>query len=106
MVVRPVTVGTAQVTLCNFNEKRTAILVTNTHATAIVYLSDEDSVTTTDGEPLYPKQTKAFSESEGYDPKSRHVAISDTAGVTVMVNEQFLEKPSTSQASDSRMGGW
>lgn len=92
MATKQVTVGTAQVTLLKRDEARSAILICNTHATAIAYVSDSGSVSTTDGHAIMPKTTLLLSYTEGIEVEKKIVAISDTADTIVTVWEWFKRK--------------
>lgn len=84
-----VIVGTTAIVI-PANLKRTSLLFSNTHTTAIVYGSRRGSVSSTDFEfVLYPQTSIAFSRQTGDNPTlARHI-VSDTATTTVGVNQEF-----------------
>lgn len=92
MPTEQISVGTSQVTLLKRNEARSAVLICNTHVSAIVYVSDSGSVSTTDGFPIFPKTTILLSFNEGVEVENKIVAISDTATTPVAVWEHFKRK--------------
>ena len=93
MATKRVTAGTAKVTLVERNEARSAILICNAHATAIIYVSDEGDVSASDGFPIFPKCTLLLSYDEGVEVEKKLVVISDTATTYVHVWEWFKRVP-------------
>ena len=92
MATKQESVGTSQITLLKRYEARSAILICNLHASAIVYVSDTGSVSTGDGFPILPKTSLLLSYNEGVEVEKKIVAISDTASTTVAVWEWFKRK--------------
>ena len=93
MATKRVTAGTAKATLVERNEARSAILIHNAHATAIIYVSDEGDVSANDGFPIQPKTTLLLSYNEGIEVEKKMVVISDTATTYVHVWEWFKRIP-------------
>ena len=92
MATKRVTAGTAKVTLVERNEARSAILICNAHASAIIYVSDEGDAST-ESFPIFPKTTLLLSYDEGVEVEKKMVVISDTATTYVHVWEWFKRVP-------------
>ena len=93
MATKRVTAGTTKVTLVERNEARSALLISNAHASAIIYVSDEGDVSASDGFPIFPKTTLLLSYNEGVEVEKKIVVISDTATTYVHVWEWFKRVP-------------
>lgn len=88
MPTKRVSVGTSEVSLVEPNDLRSAIIVANPDASAILYLSDE-SGKGTNGIPLQPKTTILLSRSEGVQVEKSFYMISDTASKYAHIMEFF-----------------
>lgn len=77
------------------NDQRAALLLANPDATAILYISDEQGVTTTKGFPIFPKTYIQLDLSEGWDVRKKFYVICDIAGKTIRVMEGLLFRPPT-----------
>ena len=89
MGTKQVTAGTAKVTLVNRENARSAILICNSHASAIIYVSDDTDVSATSGFMIFPKTTLLLSYNEGIEVEKKFLVISDTADTVVGVWEWF-----------------
>lgn len=93
MVVHAYEVGaTVEVNIAGRNIDRTSLVITNAHATAILFMRDSKGVATTNGLPIYPRGSANLSVLLGDDPTLDWWAISDTAGTVVRVYEGFAPK--------------
>ena len=87
-----VTVGTSVVKIVIFNPKRKLLTLTNDHASAKVYISDESNPHASDAKwIILPKETLIF-DGVGDFPERAYYAISDTTSTTVVVGYQNEEK--------------
>lgn len=93
MATKHVTVGTSKRTLIERNEARSAVLICNSHSSAIIYVTDDSDVTATSGFPIFPKTTLLMSYDEGVEVEKRLLVISDTATTYVFVWEWFKRTP-------------
>ena len=99
MPTKIVTVGTSEVTLVERNDERTGLMIFNLTETkaaaagnAVIYISDEAGVTTTNGYAIPPKGFIIIDFSEGFDPRKKYYVISSTATTFVTVFEEFLKE--------------
>lgn len=97
MPTKIVTVGTSEVTLVKRNDERTGLMIFNLTETkaaaagnAVIYISDHDGVTTSNGYAIPPKGFIVLSFNEGFDPRKKYYVISSTATTYVTILEQFL----------------
>jgi len=87
-----VTLGVAPISIIEADEKRKLLTLTNTHASAIAYISDK-------GQPnaltakwiLYPLETLIF-DGQGDFPARAYFGVSDTATTVLQVGFQNEEK--------------
>ena len=89
MGTKQVTVGTSKGTLVNREETRSAILICNSHPSAILYISDEGDISLTSGYMIFPKTALLLSYNEGVEVEKKFLAISDTATTIVGIWEWF-----------------
>ena len=89
MATKQVTVGTTKSVLVNREETRSAILICNSHNSAIIYVSDEGDVSLTSGYMVFPKTALLLSYNEGVEVEKKLLVISDTATTIVGVWEWF-----------------
>lgn len=87
MATKRVVAGTAKVTLVEANPSRTALLISNTHATAIAYVTDDSDVTAVTGFPIFSQQSVLLTVMDGVDITKRIIVISDTATTNMQVWE-------------------
>ena len=100
MPTKIVTVSdTAEVTLVDRNDERTGLMIFNLTETAaaaggnaVIYISDESGVTTSNGYAIPPKGFIVIDFNEGFDPRKKYHVISDTATTYVTVFEEFLKE--------------
>jgi len=90
MTTTPVTVPTTEVKAAfGYSEQRRSLAFFNTHATATIYIKDGKGVSTTNGIPVYPKQSLSLNYIEdGETVKADWWAIA-TASATLIVFEGF-----------------
>ena len=100
MVTKQVTVGTAQVTLVNSDSERRALAIHNGHASNILYVSDEGSVSVVTGFHIQPKTSLLLSEIEGVDITKKWVGIASGATTVVSVLEGYYKPIPTTQQPD------
>ena len=85
------TIGTSAALIVKYNKKRKLLTLTNDHASAKVYLSDQVKPTTANAKwILLPGETLIF-DGQGDFPERAYYAISDTASTTVVVGYQNEE---------------
>jgi len=89
--IQKVDVSTSSVKIVETNNNRTAILITNPDATAIIYVSDVSPATLNDF-PIYPESSVLLSFNEGIEVEKALYAISDTVTKSVRVWEHFREQ--------------
>jgi hypothetical protein len=94
---KKVSVGTTSTKLIGRSEGRSALLIANNHASAIIYVSDEGDATTNDF-PVFPKTALLLSLTEGVDVRKKICCISDTASTSVHVWEHHVK------AQDIKLG--
>jgi len=93
MVVYVYFVGfTTEVNVAHRNPARTSLVITNAHATAIVYARDGKGVSLLNGMPIYPRGSINLSVLLGDDPTLDWYCKSDTASTSVRVYEGFAPK--------------
>lgn len=90
MVIHAYTVGTTESQIAGRNLDRSSLVITNSHATAILYVRDTKGVGPLNGMPIYPRGSINLSRLLGDDPTMDWWAISDTALTTVRVYEGFV----------------
>lgn len=88
--MKAVSVGTSKVGLVEQNADRTALLLANPDATAILYIGDEEKLSTSNGFPLFPQTYIMLGIGEGVDVRKKLWVIADTAGKNCRVLEYFL----------------
>jgi len=87
-----VTLGVAPTTIIEANEKRKLLTLTNTHASAIAYISDKAQPTTETAKwILYPLETIFFRKTSSF-PERAYFGVSDTATTVIQVGFQNEEK--------------
>jgi len=87
-----VTLGTAPISIIEANKKRKLLTLTNTHASAIAYISDKAGPTTLTAKwILYPLQDLIF-DGQGDFPARAYYGLSDTATTNIQVGFQNEEK--------------
>jgi len=87
-----VTLGVAPTTVIEANKKRKLLTLTNTHASAIAYISDKAQPTTDTAKwILYPYETLIF-DGQGDFPARAYFGCSDTATTVIQVGFQNEEK--------------
>ena len=99
MPTKQVTVGTSSTTIVNSDTNRRALAIHNSDASAVLYVSDEGTVSTVLGFHIQPKTSLLLSEIEGVDITKKWVGIS-TASITVGVLEGFYKPTPTHQQPD------
>jgi len=83
-----VTLGVAPISIIEANEKRKLLTLTNTHASAIAYISDKGQPTTLTAKwILYPLETLIF-DGQGDKPERAYYGVSDTATTNIQVGFQ------------------
>lgn len=90
MPTKQLAVTTTPQTLVDVNDKRTALAVHNSSATAIAYVSDNSSVSTNDGFHIQPKTSLMISEIEGVDITTKWLIVGDGT-LTASVLEGFFK---------------
>jgi len=87
-----VTLGTDPTTIIEANKKRKLLSLTNTHASAIAYISDKAGPTTLIAKwILYPLETIIF-DGQGDFPARAYYGLSDTATTNIQVGFQNEER--------------
>ena len=89
MPTKRVDVGLAEVILVEASKGRTAILVANPDATAVLYVSDEKGKGLL-GLPVFPQSYIMLSYSEGVETQGIFYIISDTASKYAHVMEFYI----------------
>lgn len=100
MPTKQVTVGTSQLVLVNANPDRRALAIHNSHATQILYVSDDGSVSTGLGFHIQPTTSLLLSEIEGVDITKKWMGIASGATTIVSILEGFYKPIPTTQAPD------
>jgi hypothetical protein len=86
-----VTLGTAPTTVIEANKKRKLLTMTNTHASAIAYISDKAQPNADTAKwILYPYETLIF-DGQGDFPERAYFGVSDTATTVLQVGFQNEE---------------
>ena len=86
------TLGVDPTWIIRANKKRKLLTLTNTHATAIAYISDKAQPTTDTAKwILYPYETLIF-DGQGDFPARAYFGVSDTADTVLQVGFQNEEK--------------
>jgi len=89
-----VTLGVAPISIIEANEKRKLLTLTNTHASAIAYISDKPQPNALTAKwVLYSQETLIF-DGQGDFPDRAYYGISDTATTNIQVGFQNEEKRS------------
>jgi len=87
-----VTLGVAPTSIIEADKKRKLFTLTNTHASAIAYISDKGQPTTLTAKwILYPLETLIF-DGQGDFPARAYFGVSDTATTVIQVDFQNEEK--------------
>jgi len=87
-----VTLGVAPISIIEADKKRKLLTLTNTHASAIAYISDKGQPTTLTAKwILYPLETIIF-DGQGDFPARAYYGLSDTATTNIQVGFQNEEK--------------
>jgi len=87
-----VTLGVAPISIIEADKKRKLLTLTNTHASAIAYISDKAGPTTLTAKwILYPLETLIF-DGQGDFPARAYYGLSDTATTVIQVGFQNEEK--------------
>lgn len=71
------------------NPARTVLLIVNTHGAQILYVSDESSVTATDGIPIRSNGNLVMEKALGWEPGKKWYVIASGAATTGVVYEAF-----------------
>ena len=88
MPTKQISVTTTQAPLVNADSKRRALAIHNSHATAILYVSDNGTVSIGDGFHIQPKTSLLLSEIEGVDPTKKWSGVA-SAILTASILEGF-----------------
>lgn len=100
MPTKQITVGVTQITLVNADSERRALAIHNSHASNIMYVSDDGSVSTVLGFHVQPRTSLLLSEIEGIDITKKWVGVSSGAATICSIMEGYYKPVQTTQQPD------